>query len=102
MSGDGSIVVGYSHVTLGKQVAFIWDEPHGMRKLQDLLVELGVDLDGWELESAWEISDDGLAIVGAGINPSGQREGWIAVIPEPSTALLLGAGLGVLAMGRRH
>lgn len=52
------------------------------------------------------VSDDGLTIVGWGSNSSGQEEAWYAVIPEPSTGLLLGLGLAALASrpprGRSH
>jgi hypothetical protein len=66
----------------------------GIRNLQDVLEnELGLNLAGWRLRAAYDVSTDGLTIVGDGINPEGNVEGWIAVIPEPSTHLLLGVGL---------
>jgi len=46
------------------------------------------------------VSADGKTIVGSGRNPSGQAEGFVAVIPEPSTALLMGLGLVGLGMMR--
>ena len=52
-----------------------------MRRLEDVLVDdhnLGAALAGWTLTSATDISDDGLTIVGDGINPQGMHEGWIA------------------------
>ena len=58
-------------------------------------------LSGWTLEYANGISDDGVTIVGQGTNPSGFTEAFIATIPEPSTALLLGAGGAVLLRRRR-
>ena len=64
-----------------------------MQSLQVLLTTLGLDLTGWQLSFAQGISGDGMAIVGYGTNPSGFREAFIAVIPEPSTALLLAMGL---------
>ena len=75
-----------------------------MRELQQVLsdVGLGSALAGWALTEATAISDDGLVIVGGGINPSGQYEGWFAVIPEPGTATLLGVGLIGLAGARRQ
>jgi hypothetical protein len=58
-----------------------------MRSLENVLTShYGLDLTGWELRYATGISDDGLTIVGGGRNPSGQLEGWRAVldISEPA------------------
>ena len=96
-SADGSTVVGQGRVESGT-AAFIWDETHGMRELQEVLIGLGLDLEGWTLRNAEAISDDGRTIVGSGFNPDGLTEAWIAVVPEPGTALLLGAGLLGLAI----
>jgi hypothetical protein len=61
-----------------------------MRSLRDVLVDdYSLDLVGWQLSSARGISADGSTIVGYGINPSGQYEAWIAVIPEPAMLALL-------------
>jgi probable HAF family extracellular repeat protein len=88
ISGDGSVVVGYSVSDLYEEEAFVWDADHGMRVLQDVLAnDYGLDLTGWSLKGASGISDDGLTIVGMGVSPSGKREAWIAVIPEPTTAV---------------
>lgn len=99
VSADGSIAVGGSAGASGFE-AFIWDEDHGMRELKVVLSALGVDLDGWTLTSAADISADGRTIVGTGINPEGLTEGWIAVIPEPGTGILLGLGLAAIGAGR--
>jgi probable HAF family extracellular repeat protein len=102
VSANGSVVVG-RNADYPIDLAFIWDATNGMRSLQDVLInDYGLDLTGWTLEEARDISDDGRTIVGIGTGPSG-REGWIAVIPEPGTGLLLAVGLAAfVATGRRR
>jgi uncharacterized membrane protein len=95
-TADGLVAVGRSSAG-----AFVWDEASGMRELRQVLAdEFGLDLDGWTLAEATGISADGRVIVGNGTNPSGQREGWVATIPEPSTALLLATGLALVSRMR--
>ena len=70
-----------------------------MRLLSQVLIDdFGIDLAGWTLTLAGGISSNGTTIVGRGTNPSGFTEAWIAVLPEPSTATLLGCGLITLAI----
>jgi probable HAF family extracellular repeat protein len=62
-----------------------------MRRLQDVLATdygLADQLNGWNLWQAWAISDDGMTIVGAGTNPAGQGEVWVATISAPSVTLI--------------
>lgn len=100
VSADGTVAVGDGSSSLGNE-AFIWDAEQGMRNLRDVLVtDLGLDLTGWTLWTAQDISANGLAIIGDGLNPSGYQEGWIAYVPEPATLCLL--GLGGLAVMRRR
>ena len=101
VSGDGSVVVGTGTKASGREV-FIWDATNGMRELDQVLTDFGLDLTGWSLSETRRISDDGKTIVGWGTNPAGFEEAWIAVIPEPSTAALLATGLVALAVGRRR
>ena len=100
VSIDGSIVVGKSASASGGE-AFIWDAENGMRSLRDVLVnDCGLDLTDWILRDAMGISDDGLTIFGNGINPNGDKEGWIATIPEPASILLVGLG-GIILRKKR-
>jgi len=93
VSADGSVVVGGSSSRFGSlHEAFVWTQTGGMVNLKDTLIGAGLDLSGWNLESARDVSADGLTIVGNGTNPSGQSEAWIAnlspePIPEPLTIL---------------
>ena len=97
VSADGSTIVGYQ---IGG--AFIWDSDNGIRFLKDVLEnDFALSLDGWLLVSARGISNDGLTIVGHGINPSGNDEAWIATIPEPCTLSLLALG-GMLMRSKRR
>ena len=91
VSGDGAIVVGASetHNPYGMGDAFIWDEAHGMRLLQQVLTEeYGLDLGGWTLERAYAITPNGLCIVGDGTNPEGEHEAWLVRLPrKPAKSL---------------
>jgi len=80
VSGDGSIIVGVSGGG-----PFIWDATNGMRDLRNVMEnEYDLDLTGWILIDAQAISDDGKTIVGNGINPAGNKEGWIAKLASKS------------------
>lgn len=77
VSGDGAIVVGTCLTP--QDLAWLWTASTGIRSLQDVLVnEYGLDLTGWQLVSATDISADGNAMVGGGINPAakGKRSSW--------------------------
>lgn len=94
ISGDGSTIVGtylrgMDEITpFDEQRACIWTAD-GPRDLQDfVVVELGVDLQGWRLLSATAVSRDGLTIVGTGYAPgSTTLSGW-RLGPPPSAVKL--------------
>jgi probable HAF family extracellular repeat protein len=67
-SGDGSIIVGTSETDLGNE-AFIWDSVNGMRNLETVLNDQGVNTAGWQLEIAHDITPDGRFVVGEGRTP---------------------------------
>ncbi len=81
VSADGKVVVGYAATNDGQQ-AVIWREGEGVELLHDVLVSVyDLDLTGWTLQRATGISDDASTIVGWGINPDGNTEGFVARLP---------------------
>jgi probable HAF family extracellular repeat protein len=93
VSADGSVVVGLSRRDgVADNEAILWSAETGMVRVRDMLINLGINVDGWSLEEATGVSDDGLTIVGNGRNPDGFVEAWVAHIPEPAGLLLLSAG----------
>ena len=92
ISDDGRVAVGSG------PGALIWTSVDGLRSLQDVLeTDHGLDLTGWTLSTAQDISADGSTIVGYGLNPGGMLEAWIARLPVPSSVLeTSGAGAASL------
>jgi len=97
-SSGGFLVVGYS-VPLGG--AFLWDSANGMRSIPTLLTEkFGLDLTGWTLHNARDISADGTVIVGAGRDPDGENVAWIARLPRHGLDLVPATSTwGLVALG---
>jgi probable HAF family extracellular repeat protein len=96
VSGDGSVVVGYSEVGAQEGIpvtgAFYWTAETGMFNFQEALIAAGVtNLDGWTLIEAHGVSHDGLTVVGTGIHDQ-RIEAWVATIPEPSALAFAASG----------
>lgn len=104
VSRDGSVVVGTYGIPgpFSFNLAMIWDREHGLRTVDTMLRSVGIELAGWRLEQATGVSGDGTVLAGVGINPNGKQVAWVAVIPEPTTAVLLAVGLGVLGRYSRR
>jgi uncharacterized membrane protein len=68
ISDDGRVIAGSIDVGGGNsEHAFIWTQRRGIRKLKDVLLDLGVDLTQWSrLQRVSKISGDGRTIVGMG------------------------------------
>ena len=103
-TADGSTVVGAAGGA--NPEAFIWDAILGIRLLGPELESVyGIDLQGWTLREASGISPDGKRIVGWATIP--QEFGphmvapFLVMLPEPSTAALLGLGLAAIAGASR-
>ncbi len=91
VTADGSIVVGRGETDNGG-LAFIWDELNGLRSLQSALEnDYGMDLTGWSLYEATDITPDGNIIIGKGIYNQSNIT-WMVTIPEPTTLSLLALG----------
>jgi len=89
---DGSVVVGHSTTTTssGSDHAFIWTAKCGMLDLQTVLQNHGAKIpNGWILQVATDVSEDGTVITGWGISPPvqgskfGQTEPWRVTLPAP-------------------
>jgi len=88
VSQNGEIIVGGSYVNMSNGQAFIWDSVNKMRNLKTVLqTEYGLDLTGWTLQSASDITPDGNVIVGWGVNPSGQQEAFRVALDTTRTLL---------------
>jgi len=78
-SGDGSIVVGRVDYSVFSASAFIWDAAHGVRGLDEVMTDLGVDMTNLTLLEPWGISADGRFLVGNGFYDASQADfTWMA------------------------
>ncbi len=106
VTANGLWAVGTSYDEDFGERAVLWNTVTGeVFDLNTYLPTLGIDLTGWQLECALDISDDGLTIIGQGYYTPELGDGyystWIAVVPEPSAAPLLGAAALAFAGWRR-
>jgi uncharacterized membrane protein len=103
VSGDGKIVAIDCYDEHSSLDPHIWSEADGLRSLTRLLASHKLAPTGWSQMSITDLSYDGLTLVGRGMNPEGNIEGWIARLPEPHTLLLLIVGaVAMLARERRQ
>src|SRR5262249_46316569 len=79
--------------------AFIWDNRHGMRRLQDALSGAGAPgLTGWTLRAATTISADGALIAGFGDDPLGRSQAFLARLPRDQACYADCDGSGALSV----
>jgi probable HAF family extracellular repeat protein len=67
MSANGSVVVGNSTNSSGYLMSFRWTAEDGIKSLEQILIDAGVDLTGWSMNWAYEptlVSADGRVIAG--------------------------------------
>jgi uncharacterized membrane protein len=102
-SDGGNLIVGESFSNSGYE-AFIWDGPHGMRRLTDVLTtDYNLDLQGLRLRNATDISASGNVIVGWGTDAANNAFAFrVNLVPEPSTLLSLTVAISVLALSHRR
>lgn len=77
-SADGSTIVGViGNTVYPPTLAFVWDATNGVRSLDDVLTGLEVELDGWSLQEATDVSDNGSVIVGWAVDGSDNHAAWM-------------------------
>ena len=88
VSGDGTVIVGEGWTERRDYAAFVWASyAERMREVREVMqTNFGLDPKGWTLTDATGVSADGTVIVGNGINPEGQQEGWVVYLPQPCRA----------------
>lgn len=103
VSADGSTIVGSAYDSAsGISRPFLWTESSGMVDLASYLTAMGVDLSGWLLVDAIDVSDDGSVIMGWG-GYNGEQYGWVVSgIPAPGSAVLLALAAGTTLSRRRR
>jgi hypothetical protein len=79
-SADGSTIVGAVTRTGAGNVAFLWRADTGMVDLNALMAD--VLPAGWTLTDAFATSANGQVIVGVGMNPNHEPEGFILGVPS--------------------
>lgn len=80
VSADGTRIVGLAEAPDGTR-AFLWQPLTGMLDLNTYLGNLGVDLRGYTLITASDISADGSVIVGTALRPDGNPEAFLVTLP---------------------
>jgi probable HAF family extracellular repeat protein len=76
--GIVAVGVGTSSASIFEHQAMIWRPAQGMRALREVLMtNYNLDLTAWTLEEAFDISGDGLSVVGSAINSDGNSEGFL-------------------------
>jgi uncharacterized membrane protein len=87
VNADGSVAVGeYLRFGTNGTRAWLWREGEGIVDLQEYLADtvgLSLELNGWLLSVASDVSADGLTIVGQGRNPTGCEQAFLVRLPGP-------------------
>jgi hypothetical protein len=82
VTADGSLVLGWGQGSahLAPKVAFVWQD--GVpRRVDDLLLQdFGLGTNGFTLQGAQRVSEDGRVLIGSGKTPTGGRAQFVAVL----------------------
>jgi probable HAF family extracellular repeat protein len=90
IDGKGTYAVGHVYTVDNEFNAVMWDtrdvRPGSILALRGTIKGLlanpyRINIGNWKLTSAYCISKDGFTVGGNGINPEGNTEGWLAVLP---------------------
>jgi uncharacterized membrane protein len=104
VSFDGSVIVGVEVAALSPSALF-WRKQNGayqVHRLAEFLSAAGVDITGWQLHHAIDVSDDGRRILGGDLNPQGTDQAFLVVLPVPEPASGSLALLMSLALRRQR
>ena len=83
-NADGRLIAGSLDEEEVDYEAFIWSKPAGVRGLMEALAtDAGMDLQGWYLQEVNGLSPDGRFMIGVGLNPQEEREGWLIDLGDP-------------------
>jgi probable HAF family extracellular repeat protein len=77
VSADGSVVVGSSESASGRE-AFRWTSEDGMQSVASILTTAAVDLIGFTLRTASDVSADGYTIAGSAVSRDDYHVAWVA------------------------
>lgn len=104
VSGDGTVFAGQATIDKGEESVILravyWNDSREIFDLNEYLPTLGIDLTGWVLTTAHDMSADGRTLIGEGYF-NGVRQAWIATIPSPPAAGLI-AIAGIACERRRR
>lgn len=104
VSADGLIAVGSSEAIGLSPIATMWLPVLGVVDLNTYLPALGVDLTGWVLHTATDISPDGTTIAGMGSHEyepgNVRKEFWVVVLPAPGAAAMFVVAMAIVGVRR--
>lgn len=84
VSADGRVIVGSELIDLGEGVlglvGTVWTEQWGWRRVGEVLIEQGLEVEEWGIGSVEGVSADGRVLVGLARAPTGELVGYRAVL----------------------